>query len=267
MEINAYKQIERFAQLELPVTQQGDHHIVYNYNNESLYLFDQDSEYFQTYTYLDLVKSIPKAALELPVIGDSGKSGDLYYLIVAVPEATNNDSMTEADLKSVAVELAQFFIELKKIDCQPVSKASNKAVDFNNFIDILRTTIEKQPCGNDRKVYNDILLQGLESLDQHENTLIFGRLDCSDLVIENSHLVGITKVATPYYGDDSYNLAIGYRCFDKESREIFFETLGCDEQTKKRARNWALYQALGAAMNDDPAALKTLYHIFEEYYG
>lgn len=268
MDTNAYRQFEQFSNLDLTVIEKTDEYICYKHNQDKLFLFDSSSELIQTYNHLDFVRSLTKRiGLLLPAIWDSGQRDDLYFLLASSIERPDNESVEDCDLKTLAVDLADFLKQLKSHASQIELSGNFENIDFSGNIESLRKTIAAQPCGNDQKVYTDIINQGLESSDETHPTLLYGNIDCANLVLSNGRLIGIDQVATPYFGDEAFGYAIGYHCLDKDSRAVFFQELGCDQGTKKRARNWALFQALGASSSDDPAALKTLYHIFEEYYS
>lgn len=268
MDTNAYRQFEQFSNLDLTVLEQTDEYVCYKHDQDRLFLFNCSSGLIETYNHLDFVGSLTKMiGLELPDILDSGHIDGLYFLLASSVEHPGNGSVDDCDLKTLALDLAGFFKQLKSVAGQVGLFGNFKNVEFSTKIESLRKTIAEQPCGNDQVVYTDILNQGLESIDEIHPALIYGNIGCANLVIRNGRLIGIDQMATPCYGDEAFSYALGYHCLDKDSRAVFFKELGCDEGTKKRARNWALYQALGASSSDDPAALKTLYHIFEEYYS
>lgn len=267
METTAYKKITQFASLDLTIIEQSSDHICYQYADNRLYVFSKDSFFRQTLNHLDLIHEIhSKLSFTVPQVVDSGQSDDICYLLVTANLPAAMDS-PDSNCDRLAADLVQFFKELEKIEYSIDSLADGAPIDFNLKIEELQKIIADQPCGNDQKVYTDILNQGLAPLEPISKSLIYGHLDCLKLAVQDSRLIGINEIATPLYGDVAYNYALGYHCLAKESRDRFFTNLGCDEATKKRARNWALYQALSATPSDNPAALKTLYHIFEEYYS
>ncbi len=268
MNILDYKTFEQFANLDLPVIEQSSDCTCYRYDRNKLYIFNDDSIFIQTLNHLDLVTSLSKRLeLDLPVILDSGQKNGLHFLLVSIVDDSKKDSVDDFDTKLLAATLANFFKRLKSLDFPVWIFSDRDQIDFSTKIGPLKEIIAAQPCSNDQKVYTDILNQGEESSDPINHAFVYGLVSCDDLVIKDGYLIGIDAIATPYYGDEAFNYALGYSCLDKDGRNLFFKALGLDEGTKKRARNWALYQALNASSSDDPAALKTLYHIFEEYYS
>ena len=252
MDINAYKQFEQFSNLDLTLLEQTDEYVCYKHDQDRIFLFDCSSELIQTYNHPDFVGSLTKRiGLELPSILDYGQKQGLYFLLVSSVDHPGSGSVDDCDLKTLALDLAGFFKRLKSGAGHVGLSGSFEKIDFTTKIESLRKTIAAQPCGNDQVVYTDILNQGLESIDEIHPAIIYGNIGCADLVIRNGRLIGIDHVATPSYGDEAFSYALGYHCLDKDSRAVFFQELGCDEETKKRARNWALYQALGASSSDD----------------
>lgn len=205
----------------------------------------------------------------IPAITSSGSIDNHdfdYYIISKLTKGISLLEASDVDQVELAHALSNHLKAVKQINIEELDLATTKRLMFTDSIETIRTIIASQPCGNDQKVYTDILEQGLNEPDCPSG-FVWGNLAPENIIISDGKFAGFRTLPEIQYGDSCFDLSIGYEYFEKESRNEFFNLLGINQSIRKKARNWALSKALISMKDSEKKAMKTLYNIFEEYYG
>lgn len=101
-----------------------------------------------------------------------------------------------------------------------------------------------------------------------------GDIAHGNLLVQDGKLSAVIDFGTCGVGDPACDLAIAWTLLSDESRRIFREILGIDDDTWARGRGWALWKALsgyaGAIEDDEPLPeddSRTLAEIRTDYLG
>lgn len=79
---------------------------------------------------------------------------------------------------------------------------------------------------------------------QGEPVWFHGDVTGSNLLVEGGRLSAVIDFGIMAVGDPACDLTIAWTFFDGASRDVFRDTVDCDEPTWTRARGWALWKAL-----------------------
>lgn len=205
----------------------------------------------------------------VPVIVASGSTAGLddeSYLISKLTKGTSLSQASDVNQVELIEALAKHLILIKNINTDELIIDKSKPLGFAKVTQTIRTIISSQPCGNDQKVYTDILEQGLNEPECPPG-IVWGNIIPENIIILDGKFAGFLTLPILAYGDSCFDLSIGYEYFDKEFRDKFFNLISPDQSIRKKARNWALSKALTSMNDDEKSAMKTLYNIFEEYYS
>jgi aminoglycoside phosphotransferase (APT) family kinase protein len=100
---------------------------------------------------------------------------------------------------------------------------------------------------------------------------VHGDVAIGNLLVKDGKLCGVIDFGILGVGDPACDYVMAWTFFDKESRKVFFNTLGCDKNTKDRAMGWALWKALIVYDNNNTTseisqwAKRTIDEILEDY--
>jgi aminoglycoside phosphotransferase (APT) family kinase protein len=76
----------------------------------------------------------------------------------------------------------------------------------------------------------------LESKWTKENVWVHGDVAIGNLLVKDGKLCGVIDFGTLGIGDPACDYVMAWTFFDKRSRKIFFEELGCDKGARNLAR-------------------------------
>ncbi len=205
----------------------------------------------------------------IPKIITSGSSAGLdgnQYIISELTKGISLLDSTNTDQHQLAHALVNHLKEIQSINPEDLTMDKTSPIAFSDLIENIRTIISNQPCGNDQKVYTDILEQGLSETECPPG-IVLGNINPQSIIVSDGKFAGFLTLPPISYGDSCFDLSIGYEYFDKDSRDEFFNLIGADLSIRKKSRNWALSKALTSMKDDEKSAMNTLYNIFEEYYS
>lgn len=153
-----------------------------------------------------------------------------------------------SDMNQFAKDLGNFLIELQSIDAkegplageQNFYRGGSLAVYDGEFINALK---------HSKKTINEQLLSKIWelSLDSKWDSVpvwVHGDIAPGNLLTKEGRLCAVIDFGILGVGDPACDAAMAWTFFDKESREVFKNTLTMDEKTWNRARGWALWKAL-----------------------
>lgn len=153
-----------------------------------------------------------------------------------------------SDLNRFAVDLAAFLLELQAIDT-----LNGPAAGLHNFYRGGDLSVYDKETKQALKEYKDILptdkLNGLWELSlssswEKDGVWIHGDIATGNLLVDNGCLCSVIDFGIMGVGDPACDYVMAWTFFDTNSRQVFFDTLGCDSDTINRARGWALWKAL-----------------------
>jgi aminoglycoside phosphotransferase (APT) family kinase protein len=163
-------------------------------------------------------------------------------------ESANTLHFDDAHLPLIAAQLAQFLIQLHKIDTtggqlpgphnfyrgdSPLvydAETRSAIAQLQGFIDVAAVT--------------SVWQKALRSKWHKNPVWIHGDLSAGNILIKDNQLIGIIDFGGMGVGDPACDLVIAWTFLKNESRKIFRSHLNLDPDTWARARGWALWKAL-----------------------
>ncbi|WP_407672958.1 aminoglycoside phosphotransferase family protein [Paenibacillus profundus] len=153
-----------------------------------------------------------------------------------------------SDVNNFACDLALFLIELQTIDTTdaPLAGKHNfyRGGDLFVYHDETEKAFEKLKDELLTDTLKAVWEQGIQSKWTSKNVWIHGDVAPGNLLVKNGALCAVIDFGIMGVGDPSCDYAMAWTFFDKDTRNVFFQTLGTDKGTIDRARGWALWKAL-----------------------
>ncbi|MBH5316223.1 aminoglycoside phosphotransferase family protein [Paenibacillus sp. GSMTC-2017] len=151
-------------------------------------------------------------------------------------------------INQLAIDLAHFLKELQSIDCTggPIAGLHNfyRGGALSVYDEETKTALRNlQSHVNANKCYS-IWMLALQSSWTNNPVWVHGDIAPGNLLVNDGKLSAVIDFGILGIGDPSCDLAMAWTFFDKESRKLFFNEIGCNEETWHRARGWALWKAL-----------------------
>lgn len=224
---------------------------------------------------------LPKLAplLPLPIpepvaMGEPGEGYPWHWSVYRWREGEIAERAKIADLRQLAVDVAQFLAALQRID-----PTGGPPPGTQNFF-----------RGGDLAVYDGETREALNSLDSRIDTRaarevwevalaakwsglkvwVHGDVSALNLLVENGRLSAVIDFGCSCVGDPACDTVIAWTFFEGESREAFLNNLPVDESTWARGRGWALWKALitlAPNIDNDPAAAEKPRRVIEAVIG
>jgi len=175
-----------------------------------------------------------------------GKPSDAYPMPWSIYSwidgtSSNQLSLDDETLKTIAFELSEFLKQLHKIDTDGAPQAGD-----HNFFRGAHPSIYDAEAREALAKLNlpDVIWgKALQSKWNKNPVWIHGDLAAGNILLKNEHLVGVIDFGGMAVGDPACDLTIAWTLFKNESRKIFYQNLALDEDTWNRACGWALWKA------------------------
>lgn len=147
-----------------------------------------------------------------------------------------------------AADLAAFLKQLQAIEASNGSAAGRHNFYRGGALSIYHEETQMALAALKGKLrtekLNTIWSLALESEWDKENVWVHGDVAPGNLLVRDGKLSAVIDFGMLGVGDPACDYTMAWTFFNKQSREIFFRMLGCDEDTQNRARGWALWKAL-----------------------
>jgi len=194
-----------------------------------------------------LPKLRPLLPLPIPIPLAMGKPTNEYPWHWSIYQWINGETASIEriiDINQFAIELAQFLLDLQKIDTNngPISLSrgcplTTYDAETRQAIMILHNTI-------DTNATTALWNTAIASIWNKPPLWVHGDIAPNNLLVNNGKLSAVIDFGSMCIGDPACDLAIAWTFLKKESREIFRTTLAVDNATWERGRGWALWKAL-----------------------
>lgn len=199
-------------------------------------------------------KWLPKLApyLSLPITVPVGKGAPTkdYPFSWSINKWLDGDTVTldNVDLNQFAKDLAGFLKELASIDANEGPKAGThnfyRGGDLSVYdqetqdaLELLSSEVNVEKC---QLIWNT----ALSTKWTNQSVWVHGDVAQGNLLVKNGRLSGVIDFGVLGTGDPSCDLVMAWTFFDDESRKVFIENMGLDQDTWNRAKGWALWKAL-----------------------
>lgn len=163
-------------------------------------------------------------------------------------ESANIAKLDDEDLKSIAQDLIKFLNELHKIntDEAPMPGTHNFYRGSHPFVydEQTREMIEKLENLIDVNGVKSVWNRAMKSKWSNSHVWIHGDFSPGNIIIKDKKLVGVIDFGGMAVGDPACDLTIAWTFLKNESRKIFKDNVGFDEDLCIRARGWAIWKSL-----------------------
>ncbi len=200
-----------------------------------------------------LAKLAPELPLSIPVPLAMGNPTEDYpwkWSIYKWLKGENASLEAIDDLEHFAASLANFLIDLQKIDAGggPKAGADNffRGGDLAVYDSETRKSIEflKDKIELDFDLLTKIWEQALKSKWQKEDVWIHGDLSSDNILVDAGEIAAVIDFGCCGIGDPACDLVIAWTFLYGESRKVFYNTLKLDQDTWARACGWAIWKEL-----------------------
>ncbi|WP_333024102.1 aminoglycoside phosphotransferase family protein [Wolbachia endosymbiont of Pentidionis agamae] len=168
-------------------------------------------------------------------------------------KSANMLSIDDFNLRTIAVQLAQFLKELHKIDAEGGPNAGLHNYWRGGHVKIYdvetRSSIKELQGCVDTKTAIAVWERAISSKWDRSPVWVHGDLASSNIIVKEKCLTAIIDFGCMGMGDLACDLVIAWTFLRNESREIFRLNLCLDSDTWARARGWALWKALITIMS------------------
>jgi len=202
-------------------------------------------------------KWLPKIASHLPLPISQpiamGKPSEIYPWNWSIYKwldgvSANQLDLSEHDLVTIAVQLAQFLIAFHKFDAAGAPapglhnwwRAAHTSVydaDTKLLIETLKDFIDVDKA-------KSLWQRALNSKWDKDPVWVHGDVASGNLLVKSNRLSAVIDFGCMGIGDPACDLTIAWTFFKGESRSIFKTKMHLDEETWERARGWAMWKAL-----------------------
>lgn len=191
--------------------------------------------------------------LSLPISSPiaSGKPAENYPFPWSINKWIEGDTVTYdnvKDLNQFAVDLAKFLKEFQEIDATngPIAGEHNffRGGSLNVYNEETQNALINLKDIFEVEKLSKIWADALQSEWEQDPVWVHGDVAVGNLLVRDGKLCGVIDFGILGVGDPACDYVMAWTFFDKESREIFRNTLECDENTWNRAKGWALWKAL-----------------------
>lgn len=153
-----------------------------------------------------------------------------------------------ADLRDVATSLAQFLIDLQRIDPTggpaPGPHNFHRGGSLTTYDAETRQAIAILEGRIDVDAATDVWQAALATTWHGSPVWIHGDVSAGNLLVREGRLSAVIDFGMLGVGDPACDLSIAWTLFEGESREVFRAMLPLDAGTWARARAWTLWKAL-----------------------
>lgn len=155
-----------------------------------------------------------------------------------------------ADLNQFASDLADFLIDLQKIDCQegPPAGLHNyyRGGDLATYHHDVARVLANQDLNlqGDRQVLATIWQTALETHWSSPPVWVHGDVAPTNMLVRDGRLSAVIDFGVLGTGDPSCDLVMAWTFFEGQSQQIFKNCFSYSVDVWQRAKGWALWKAL-----------------------
>lgn len=198
---------------------------------------------------------LPKLARNLPLpipeplgLGKPGEGYPWHWSIYRWIDGATAKVERIADLVQFSHALARFLKALRAIDSTggPLPGKHNffRGGELAVYDEQTRQALETLDGRIDTHIAREIWERALNSEWQEPPVWFHGDVSWGNLLTSKGELSAVIDFGTSGIGDPACDLVIAWTMFHGESRKVFREGLGLDNETWARARGWALWKAM-----------------------
>jgi aminoglycoside phosphotransferase (APT) family kinase protein len=162
-------------------------------------------------------------------------------------ESANTVEFTDVELAQLAISLANFLKELQQIDISnaPLAGLHNfhRGAHVSVYDEEARSNIKELNGIIDQERATSIWQRAINTKWERAYLWVHGDFASSNILVQDQKLAAVIDFGCMAVGDPACDLVIAYTFLNKESRAIFKEHIGLDQDTWYRARGWALWKA------------------------
>jgi aminoglycoside phosphotransferase (APT) family kinase protein len=272
------EQLPRWADLPLrAVVEQGTDHALYRLGEDLVVRLPRIGWAVEQAARDARWLPVLAPALPVPVpvplaVGAPGAGYPWPWSVVPwLPGVTPTDG--NHDGPAVAAELGRFVAALQQVDTAggPVATGTSRGVPLAARDEATRAAVD----GLGDRVDRTAVLRAWDralSADPWPGpgVWIHGDLDPGNLLVEAGHLSAVIDFGGLGVGDPAADAAPAWSVLDRQTRPVFRQVLGCDEDTWQRGQGWALSTAvigLGYYWDTFPAFVVTAQRKIAEVVG
>ncbi len=211
---------------------------------------------------------LPKLAplLPLPIpepvaMGEPGEGYPWHWSVYRWRKGEIAERAKIADLRPLAVDVAQFLAALQGIDPTggPLPGTQNffRGGDLAVYDSETREALAALEGRIDVRAAREVWEAALRAEWRGPVVWVHGDVSASNLLVQNDRLSAVIDFGSSCVGDPACDTVIAWTFFEGESRMAFFDHLPVDESTWARGRGWALWKALitlAPNIDSNPAA-------------
>lgn len=163
-------------------------------------------------------------------------------------DSANNLTLNDQELDQLAIDLAKFLNELQKIDATnaPTPGAHNfyRGTSPKVYDEETRAAIKNLSSLIDQNRAILVWEKAISSEWRKPPVWIHGDLASDNILIKNKKLSAVIDFSGICVGDPACDLVIYWTFFKNNSKQIFRDNIGLDDDTWNRAKAWCLWKAL-----------------------
>jgi len=197
-----------------------------------------------------LAPQLPVAAPQAIAIGEPGEGYPYRWALHSWLAGDSARDAPNCDLVTLARDTAALILALRCVDLR-----GNESPKASGGVALLRSreasVLERIPALSaipdlDWRPVEDALRRDLAAARDWKGprAIIHGDMSPGNLIVSNGRLSGLIDFGFFGLGDPASDLRIAWTIFRGESRRVFREALDADDALWRRARGWALEQAV-----------------------
>ena len=206
-----------------------------------------------THQVLKEQKWLPRIAAQLsypiPEPLALGRPSDLYpwhWSVYRWIEGENADNLENEDLNKFARDIAEFLKELQKADTKngPAPGPFRRGASPTYYDAATRRYLTHLNSVIDTQAATAVWDRSIRSEWSSSGVWVHGDFSTGNILVEDGKLKAVIDFGSASVGDPSCDLVIAWTFLRRESRRIFRQSLGLDQDTWARARGWAIWKAM-----------------------
>ncbi|MFI2710821.1 aminoglycoside phosphotransferase family protein [Micromonospora sp. NPDC018662] len=163
-----------------------------------------------------------------------------------------------ADPAALAAELAAFLVELRGVPDEdgprPGPETAHRGGPFAFYAPEARAALSA--LGVRSPATEQVLDEALASEWEHDPVWFHGDVAVDNLLIADGRLAGVLDFGCSGVGDPACDLVIAFTYLADETRPVFRQAVGLDDDTWRRARGWALWKAAITVLDPNASPLR-----------
>jgi aminoglycoside phosphotransferase (APT) family kinase protein len=199
-----------------------------------------------------LPRLAPHLPLDVPVPVTAGMPAEGYPCTWSVYTWLDGESALSSPLAKpdeAATDLAAFITALQGIDPagRVPAKGTSRGAPVSGLDALVREWIAALGVQIDVVGITSLWEAALEApLWDRPPVWVHGDLDARNLLVRDGRIAGVVDFGCVGTGDPACDVAVAWKLFPPEARDVFRNALSVDDATWTRARGWVVYQTVGA---------------------